>query len=108
MLSNSISFAVATWSKSLSNEVANHNITISNVLTGYFDTERLQKLIKVESADTCKSIEEIREAGENKIPMKRLGKPEKYGHLVAFLASEYAAYIIGTSIPLDGGLANVY
>lgn len=108
VLSNSIRSAVAAWSKSLSNEVAQHNVTINNVLTGYFDTERIQKLIKVESEQTGKSSEEIRKSRENKIPMKRLGKPEEYGHLVAFLASEYAAYITGTSIPLDGGLANVY
>ncbi len=108
VLSNSIRSAVAAWSKSLSNEVAQHNVTINNVLTGYFDTERIQKLIKVEYEQTGKSLEEIKEARENKIPMKRLGKPEEYGHLVAFLASEYAAYITGTSIPLDGGLANVY
>lgn len=77
-------------------------------MTGYFDTERIQKLIKVESEQSGKSIEEIRESRENKIPMKRLGKPEEYGHLVAFLASEYSSYLTGTSIPLDGGLANIY
>lgn len=40
--------------------------------------------------------------------MKRLGKTEEYGHLAAFLASDYAAYLTGTSIPLDGGLNNTY
>lgn len=108
VLSNSIRSAVTAWSKSLSNEVAQHNVTINNVLTGYFDTERIQKLIKVESEQSGKSIEEIKKARENKIPMKRLGKPEEYGHLVAFLASDYASYLTGASIPLDGGLANNY
>ncbi|MNK33529.1 3-oxoacyl-[acyl-carrier-protein] reductase FabG [compost metagenome] len=108
VLSNSIRSAVAAWSKSLSNEVAQHNVTINNILTGYFDTERIQKLIKVESENSDQSIEEIKESRENKIPMKRLGKTEEYGHLVAFLASDYASYITGTSIPLDGGLGNVY
>ncbi|MCA6068177.1 SDR family oxidoreductase [Chryseobacterium sp. RG1] len=108
VLSNSIRSAVAAWAKSLSNEVAQHNITINNILTGYFDTERIQKLISVESKKNNKSVEELKKARENKIPMKRLGRPEEYGHLVAFLASEYAAYLTGTSIPLDGGLANIY
>lgn len=108
VLSNSIRSAVAAWSKSLSNEVAQNQITINNVLTGYFDTERIQKLIKAESEQSGKSIEEITTARENKIPMKRLGKPEEYGHLVAFLASDYASYLTGVSIPLDGGLANIY
>lgn len=108
VLSNSIRSAVAAWAKSLSSEVAQHNITINNILTGYFDTERIQKLMEVESQRSNISVEKLKKARENKIPMKRLGKPEEYGHLVAFLASEYAAYLTGTSIPLDGGLANVY
>ncbi|AKK73901.1 short-chain dehydrogenase [Chryseobacterium gallinarum] len=107
-LSNSIRSAVIAWAKTLSNEIAQHNITINNVLTGYFDTERIQNLIQHEAQQTGGSAEAIRKARENKIPMKRLGKPEEYGHLVAFLASEYAAYLTGASIPLDGGLNNTY
>lgn len=108
VLSNSSRSAVVAWSKSLSNEVAQHQITINNVLTGYFDTERIQKLIAVESEQKNISKDEILKARENKIPMKRLGKPEEYGHLVAFLSSDYASYLTGASIPLDGGLANIY
>ncbi|WP_312305700.1 SDR family oxidoreductase [Chryseobacterium sp.] len=107
-LSNSIRSAVIAWAKTLSNEVAQHQITVNNVLTGYFDTERIQNLIRHESQQTGNSTEEIKKARENKIPMKRLGKTEEYGHLVAFLASEYASYLTGTSIPLDGGLNNTY
>lgn len=107
-LSNSIRSAVIAWAKTLSNEIAQHNVTVNNVLTGYFDTERIQNLINHEAQQTGASTEEIKKARENKIPMKRLGKPEEYGHLVAFLASEYSAYLTGTSIPLDGGLNNTY
>ncbi|MET3037202.1 SDR family oxidoreductase [Chryseobacterium sp. NRRL B-14859] len=107
-LSNSIRSAVIAWAKTLSNEIAQHNVTVNNVLTGYFDTERIQNLIQHEARQTGGSVEEIRKMRENKIPMKRLGKPEEYGHLVAFLASEYASYLTGTSIPLDGGLNNTY
>ncbi|MGN7866361.1 SDR family oxidoreductase [Chryseobacterium sp. 22458] len=107
-LSNSIRSAVIAWAKTLSNEVAQHHITVNNVLTGYFDTERIQNIIHHESQQTGYSTEEIKKARENKIPMKRLGKTEEYGHLVAFLASEYASYLTGTSIPLDGGLNNTY
>ncbi|MBL3548018.1 SDR family oxidoreductase [Chryseobacterium sp. KMC2] len=107
-LSNSIRSAVIAWAKTLSNEIAQHNVTVNNVLTGYFDTERIQNLINHEAQQTGASTEEIKKARENKIPMKRLGKPEEYGHLVAFLASEYSAYLTGTSIALDGGLNNTY
>jgi len=107
-LSNSIRSAVMAWAKTLSNEVAKHNITVNNILTGYFDTDRIKKLVSNESQQTGTSEEDIRKARENKIPMKRLGKPEEYGHLVAFLASEYSCYLTGASIPLDGGLNNTY
>jgi len=107
-LSNSIRSAVIAWAKTLSNEVAQHQITVNNILTGYFDTERIQNLISHESRQTGKSQEEIKKARENKIPMKRLGKTEEYGHLAAFLASEYSSYLTGASIPLDGGLNNTY
>ncbi|MDR6923704.1 MULTISPECIES: SDR family oxidoreductase [Chryseobacterium] len=107
-LSNSIRSAVIAWAKTLSNEVAQHNITINNILTGYFDTERIQNLIHHEAQQTGLPVEEILKNRENKIPMKRLGQPEEYGHLAAFLASEYASYLTGASIPLDGGLNNTY
>ncbi|MCS3869304.1 3-oxoacyl-[acyl-carrier protein] reductase [Chryseobacterium ginsenosidimutans] len=107
-LSNSIRSAVIAWSKTLSIEVAKHNVTINNILTGYFDTERIKNLISHEAKQSDRSEEEIKKGREDKIPMKRLGKPEEYGHLVSFLASEYASYITGTSIPLDGGLNNTY
>ncbi|MBB6329683.1 3-oxoacyl-[acyl-carrier protein] reductase [Chryseobacterium sediminis] len=107
-LSNSIRSAVIAWAKTLSNEIAQHNITVNNVLTGYFDTERIQKLVSHESQQSGAPADEIKKARENKIPMKRFGQPEEYGHLVAFLASEYSNYLTGTSIPLDGGLNNTY
>lgn len=107
-LSNSIRSAVMAWAKTLSNEVAQHNITVNNVLTGYFDTARIQNLIGHEAEKTNTSVDEIKKTRESKIPMKRFGKPEEYGHLVTFLASDYAAYLTGANIPLDGGLNNTY
>ncbi|WP_317166982.1 SDR family NAD(P)-dependent oxidoreductase [Chryseobacterium bernardetii] len=89
-LSNSIRSAVMAWAKTLSNEVAQHNITVNNILTGYFDTARIQNLIHHDAQKEGVPEDEIKQTRENKIPMKRFGKPEEYGHLVAFLASEYA------------------
>ncbi|MEL0262820.1 MAG: SDR family oxidoreductase, partial [Flavobacteriaceae bacterium] len=50
------------------------------------------------------TVAEIRQAMEAQVPLQRLGKPEEYGALATFLASDQAAYITGTSIPIDGGL----
>jgi 3-oxoacyl-[acyl-carrier protein] reductase len=40
--------------------------------------------------------------------VRRLGRPEEYGYLAAFLASDQAAYLTGAVIPLDGGLLRSY
>jgi 3-oxoacyl-[acyl-carrier protein] reductase len=59
-LSNSIRSAVIAWAKTLSKEVAEHNITVNNILTGYFDTERIQNLIDHEARQTGASTEDIK------------------------------------------------
>jgi 3-oxoacyl-[acyl-carrier protein] reductase len=108
VLSNSIRSATAAWAKTLATEVAKNNITVNTILTGFFDTERITSLIDKESELTGQPIANIRKRKENEIPMKRLGRPEEYGHLVAFLASDYASYLTGASIPLDGGLGKTH
>lgn len=103
-LSNTIRAAVVTWAKSLATEVALHNITINSTLTGYFDTERMFNLNKSKAKQLGITIEEVKQNLAQQVPAKRIGKPEEYGFLVTFLASEKAAYITGTNIPIDGGL----
>lgn len=103
-LSNSIRAAVVTWAKSLATDVGQYQITVNNVLTGYFDTERIAQLNQSKAKQLSISEDEVRMDMESKVPVKRIGNPEEYGYLVAFLASEKAAYITGTNIPIDGGL----
>lgn len=102
-LSNSLRAAVINWAKTLAAEVAPDGITVNNILTGSFDTERLKSLHQKQAEEKGMDLEEWRRQAADKIPMKRFGKPEEYGYLVAFLASEYSAYITGTNIPIDGG-----
>lgn len=103
-LSNTIRAAVVTWAKSLAFDVAQNGITVNSVLTGYFDTDRIAQLNTKKAEKMGISPEEVLSNMEEKVPMKRIGKPEEYGYLVAFLASDQAAYITGTNIPIDGGL----
>ncbi|SNZ01558.1 SDR family oxidoreductase [Flagellimonas pacifica] len=103
-LSNSIRAAVVTWAKSLAFDVAKDGITINNVLTGYFDTDRIAQLNTKKAKKMEIPVSEVREAMEAQVPMKRIGDPSEYGFLVVFLASEQAGYITGTNIPIDGGL----
>jgi len=103
-LSNSIRAAMVTWAKTLATDVAQHQITVNSILTGYFDTERIKDLNTTKARHLGISIDEVRSNMEKQVPMKRIGNPKEYGFLVAFLASEQASYITGTQIPIDGGL----
>lgn len=103
VLSNSIRAAVINWAKTLSAEVAPMGITVNNILTGSFDTERLLSLHTEQATNKGIALEDWREQVAQEIPAQRFGRPEEYGFLAAFLASGYAAYITGTNIPIDGG-----
>ncbi len=102
-VSNTIRGAVASWAKTLSNEVAQFGITVNNVLPGATGTERLTSIIDNKSAKTGKSKEDVEKEMLEEIPAGRFGKPEEIAALVAFLATPAAAYINGTSTPVDGG-----
>ena len=103
VLSNSLRSALVTWSKTLSVDIAKFNITINNVLTGYFNTERLNQLNSKKAEKLGMKISKIEDTIKETIPMKRFGKPEEYANLVCFLASNKSDYITGTNIPIDGG-----
>ncbi|BDW91806.1 3-oxoacyl-ACP reductase [Flagellimonas marinaquae] len=103
-LSNTIRAAVVTWAKSLAYDVAKDGITVNSTLTGYFDTDRIAQLNSKKAEKLGVSQNEVRSNMEEQVPVKRIGDPKEYGYLVAFLASEQAAFISGTNIPIDGGL----
>ena len=103
VLSNSLRSALVTWSKTLSVDIAKFNITINNVLTGYFNTERLKQLNSKKAEKLGINISKIEDKIKDTIPMKRFGNPEEYANLVCFLASEKSDYITGINIPIDGG-----
>jgi 3-oxoacyl-[acyl-carrier protein] reductase len=97
-LSNSHRMAAVGFLKTLAREVAADGITVNTVATGRFATDRL--------ADHTGSLEQAEGAARTQVPAGRLGQPDEYGDLVAFLCSTRAAYITGTVIPIDGGLLN--
>lgn len=107
-LSNSIRAALVSWAKTLAGDVGPDGITVNSVLTGYFNTERLKALNDKKAQTMGISPEEVTGRLISQVPVRRLGKPEEYGYLVAFLASQQAAYLTGTAIPLDGGLLRSY
>lgn len=95
-LSNANRMAALGLLDTLAREVASDGVTVNTVATGRFATDRLR--------DNHGSLEAAEERAKEDVPAGRLGTPDEYGDLVAFLASERAAYLTGAVIPLDGGL----
>jgi 3-oxoacyl-[acyl-carrier protein] reductase len=102
-VSNTIRGAVANWAKTLSNELAHFGITVNNVLPGATRTARFDSVLKSKSEKTGIDQQQLIDEMINDIPARRIASPEEVASLVAFLATPAAAYINGTSIPVDGG-----
>ncbi|MGD9564411.1 MAG: SDR family oxidoreductase [Pyrinomonadaceae bacterium] len=103
MLSNSIRAAVTGFAKTLSREAAPFGVTVNSILPGYTATERVEELARTLSEREDVDPEAVRARWESEIPMGRLGKPEEFAALAAFLVSERASYITGSSVAVDGG-----
>ena len=103
LLSNSLRAGLTGFARTLANEVAAEGITVNNVMPGYTRTERLVELLEFLAQKQGISIEEVRATWEKEIPMGRLGEPRELAATIAFLASERASNITGTSIQVDGG-----
>ncbi|HKR10204.1 MAG TPA: SDR family oxidoreductase [Gemmatimonadaceae bacterium] len=103
MLSNSLRAAVTGFARTLANEVAPFNITVNNIMPGYTRTDRVEELARANSQKTGGSLKDAYARWEKEIPIGRLGEPREFAALAAFLASERASYITGSSIAVDGG-----
>jgi len=103
MLSNSLRAGLTGFARTLANEVAADGVTVNNILPGYTRTERLDELANMMAGKLGISAAEFRAKWEQEIPMRRLGEPREFAALTAFLVSERASYITGTSIQVDGG-----
>lgn len=102
-VSNTIRAATAAWAKTLSLEVAQYGITVNNILPGYTRTQRLHSLITANAGKQNISSDELARRMMQQIPARRFGEAEEIASMAAFLASQSASYVNGTSIPVDGG-----
>ena len=102
-VSNTTRGAVASWSKTMANELAAFGITVNNVLPGATETGRLKSIIENKSNKLSKEYSEVEKGMLSVIPMNRFGQPEEIANMIAFLSSPSAAYVTGQSICVDGG-----
>lgn len=102
-VSNTIRGAVASWSKTMANELGQFGITVNNVLPGFTATDRLENILENASKRFEGSVEKAEAFMKSIVPAKRFAKPEELANAVAFLASPAAGYINGINLPVDGG-----
>lgn len=102
-VSNTIRGAVASWAKTMANELGAFQITVNNILPGATKTGRLSALVNVTAEKTGTSVEAVEQHMVAEIPMQRFADPSEVAAVAAFLASPAASYVNGVSIPVDGG-----
>jgi 3-oxoacyl-[acyl-carrier protein] reductase len=102
-VSNTIRGAVASWAKTMANELGQFNITVNNVLPGFTATGRLSTLIENIAKKGNTVIDIVEKNMIEEVPMKRFAVASEIAAVAAFLASPAASYVNGVSIPVDGG-----
>jgi len=103
-ISNALRMSLVGWSKTLARELGGEGITANIILPGRIATDRIRFLDEAKAKREGRTVEDVSKESTSSIPLGRYGKPEEYGAAVAFLASEQAAYITGSTIRVDGGL----
>ena len=94
-LSNAVRPGVVGWLKTLARELGPDGITVNTIAPGRIDTDRL-RAVYGDDGPSASDLEQV--------PARRLGAPAEIAAVVAFLASDRAAYVTGAVVPVDGGL----
>jgi len=81
------------FTRAIAQEVARKGVTVNAIAPGYIGTDMVMAIKP-----------EVREQIVAQIPVGRLGRPDEIGKLVAYLASEYAGYMTGATLSINGGL----
>lgn len=102
-LSNGARTGLTGFVAGLARDVAQHNVTINNVLPGPFETDRLEVTLQGMANKLGISKDEARTRRLATNPARRFGRPEEFGAAAAFLASDKAGFITGQNLLLDGG-----
>ncbi len=87
-------------------QVAHANVTINNLLPGFFDTDRFRAGLAAWAENHGESVEAVRAQRAEQIPAKRVGEPKEFGEACAFLCGANSGFITGQNLLIDGGLFN--
>lgn len=105
-LSNSARTGLTGFVAGTARQVAEHGVNINNLLPGIHATDRADSLDKGVSTKEGITMEEARKKRAATIPARRYGTAEEFGATCAFMCSQYAGYMVGQNILLDGGALN--
>ncbi len=105
-LSNSARAGLTGYVAGTSRQVAQHGVTINNMLPGIHATDRAVSLDTGVSKAQGISIEQAIAQREATIPARRYGSAQEFGAMCAFLCSQHAGFLVGQNIVLDGGALN--
>jgi len=106
-LSNTARAGLTGYVAGVSRQVAQFGVTINNLLPGSHDTDRIRSLDEAAMAREGVTKEELTARRLATIPAGRMGTPQEFGAMCAFLCSIHAGYIVGQNIALDGGSTNL-
>ncbi|MEP7276101.1 MAG: SDR family oxidoreductase [Betaproteobacteria bacterium] len=102
-LSNGARSGLTGFVAGVARKVARHNVTINNLLPGFFDTDRFQTSMSARAKAAGKPLDEVVAAARDGVPAGRIGVPAEFGATCAFLCSAHAGYIVGQNVLIDGG-----
>jgi len=103
-ISNALRISLVAWSKTLAREVGGDGITANVIVPGRIATPRITFLDEQKASREGRTVADVSAESVASIPAGRYGRPEEYGDVVAFLASDRAGYVTGSVIRVDGGL----
>ena len=104
VLSNSLRLAVVGFVKTLSQEIARSGVTLNVMGPGSHDTPAIERIYTKKAEQTGIAVADARKQGIQQIPVGRLGRPEDFASLAAWLLSPLSGYITGQTITVDGGM----
>lgn len=104
LLSNALRPAVIGLTKSLAQELGPEGIRVNSILPGTTHTPRIDYLMNSRAEQAGTTVEEQFEQQAAAIPLRRIGRPEEFGRVAAFLVSPAASYVTGESVLVDGGM----
>jgi len=108
VLSSTVRAGLSAFTKAISTELAEFNITVNNICPGGVLTDRLKDLIEQRSEIEGKESKELIRDSQQNIPMKRFATPDEIAQAALFLLSDGGSYVTGVSLVVDGGLTKSF